>query len=161
MTISNLVSSLYLVDLGITILLLVAFISGFKSGLFQGILKSFGYVLGGLIGLYLSIHVNFDKVSQIQKYALQAVTILISALLTQYLARKLGLLVHHRLLILPLRAVDSLLGGIVAMILTSVVIYWFALLTENFYEVSRYSLIIQILLKCHLGYEILASNLQY
>jgi len=64
MTISNLVSSLHLVDLGITIFLLVAFISGFKIGLFQGILKSFSYELGGLIGLYLSIHVNFDEVSQ-------------------------------------------------------------------------------------------------
>jgi len=147
MTISNLVSSLYIVDLGITILLLVAFISGFKSGLFQGILKSFGYVLGGLIGLYLSIHVNFDEVSQIQRYALQAVTILSSALFFQYLARKLGLLVHNKLLILPVRVLDSLLGGIVSITLISVVIYWSTLLTENFYEVSRYSVIVQILLK--------------
>jgi len=147
MTISNLVSSLYLVDLGITILLLVAFISGFKSGLLQGILKSFGYVLGGLIGLYLSLYVNIDEVSQIQRYALQAVTILSSALLFQYLARKLGLLVHNKLLILPVRVLDSLLGGIVSITLISVVIYWSTLLTENFYEVSRYSVIVQILLK--------------
>lgn len=147
MTISNLVSSLYLVDLGITTLLLVAFISGFKIGLFQGILKSFGYLLGGLIGLYLSLYVNIDKVSQIQRYVLQAVTILISALLFQYLARKLGLLVHNKLLIFPLRVLDSLLGGIVSITLISVLIYWLTLLTENIYEVSRYSVIIQILLK--------------
>jgi hypothetical protein len=104
-------------------------------------------MFGGLIGLHLSLIVNIGKVSQIQRYALQAVIILISALLTQSLARKLGQPVHEKLLILPLRVLDSLLGGMVSIILTCVLIYWITILAENFYKVSRHSEIIQILFK--------------
>jgi uncharacterized membrane protein required for colicin V production len=110
-------------DLIVLISLLIAAISGFKLGFLHSLFKSIGYIAGGVLGVFIAANYlsNLDSIPT--KVLSSVVIILLSAVITQYILGKLGLLLHKGLLFAPFKSIDLLAGSLLSVVKTSIIYY--------------------------------------
>jgi uncharacterized membrane protein required for colicin V production len=110
-------------DYLILILLTFSAFSGFKAGLIQTVFKTIGYVAGGVAGVALAINYLDSLESEIYLLGGLILSVIIFALLGEFLLGKLGLLFRKALFIPPFKLIDSLLGGALSVIKFGVIAY--------------------------------------
>jgi uncharacterized membrane protein required for colicin V production len=110
-------------DYLILILLVTSAFSGFKAGLIQTVFKTIGYVAGGVVGIALAINYLDSLNSEIYLLVGLILSVIIFALLGEFLLGRLGLLFRKALFIPPFKLIDSLLGGALSVIKFGVIAY--------------------------------------
>jgi uncharacterized membrane protein required for colicin V production len=129
-----------ILDFILIFILLVAFFSGYRLGLLQSLFKAIGYILGGLLGIYLALNYLEQFESETVKLLLTLILILLSALSVEYILGKIGLLLHKGLLFAPFKVVDSLFGALLSIIKNLIIFYLLAsiLLLSNLKQLTTY-----------------------
>jgi len=120
---SNLLNELNLLDLVFILLALISFYSGYRIGFLDSLLKTIGYVTGGLIGLLLSLNYLKSLDWLTLRLILTAISIFFLATLGEFLSGKLGHLLRKGLIFSPIKFLNSLFGGIISSTKTVFVIY--------------------------------------
>jgi uncharacterized membrane protein required for colicin V production len=110
-------------DYLILILLATSAFSGFKAGLIQTVFKTIGYVAGGVVGVALAINYLDSLNSEIYLLVGLILSVIIFALLGEFLLGRLGLLFRKALFIPPFKLIDSALGGALSVIKFGVITY--------------------------------------
>jgi uncharacterized membrane protein required for colicin V production len=119
-------SYINLVDILIIVTLPISFIAGYRFGLLQNLFKATGYILGGLLGIYLALNYLEQFESKSIKLALTVILILLTAISLEYISGKVGVLIHKRLLFAPFKLLDSLLGALLALLKNLIILYLIA-----------------------------------
>jgi len=119
-------SELNILDLVIILTLLISGVSGYRLGLLQSLFKAAGYILGGLLGIYLALNHLEQFESKSIKLALTLSLILLSAISLEYILAKVGALLHKGLLFASVKLLDSLLGALLALTKNLIVFYLIA-----------------------------------
>ena len=110
-------------DLIVLISLLIAAISGFRLGFLQSLFKGTGYIAGGVLGVFTAANYLSNIDSILFKVLSSVVTILLSAVITQYILGRIGLLLHKGLLFAPFKSIDLLAGSLLSVVKTSIIYY--------------------------------------
>ena len=110
-------------DYLILVLLVISAYSGFKAGLIQTVFKTIGYIAGGVIGIAVAIDYLDSLDSGIYLVGGLILSIIIFALLGEFLLGKIGLLFRKVLFIPPFKFIDSALGGALSVIKFGVITY--------------------------------------
>jgi uncharacterized membrane protein required for colicin V production len=110
-------------DYLILVLLVISTISGFKAGLIQTVFKTIGYIAGGVIGVAVAIDYLDSLNSEIYLLGGLIFSVVIFALLGEFLLGRLGLLFRKALFIPPFKFIDSALGGALSVIKFGVITY--------------------------------------
>ena len=110
-------------DYLILVLLVVSGLSGFKAGLIQTVFKTIGYIAGGVIGVGIAIKYLDSLNSEIYLLGGMIFSVIIFALLGEFLLGLLGLLFRKALFIPPFKFIDSALGGALSVIKFGVITY--------------------------------------
>ena len=95
----------------IVLVLLITFYIGYKNGLIKTILRTAGYIAGGVAGLALAVKYISTWESQTQKVVLALLAVFIGASLGELLLGKIGSLFRKILFVPPFKLIDSLLGA--------------------------------------------------
>jgi uncharacterized membrane protein required for colicin V production len=119
-------SYINLVDILIIVTLPISFIAGYRLGLLQSLFKAAGYILGGLLGIYLALNYLEQFESKSIKLALTLILILLSAISLEYILAKAGVLLHKGLLFASIKLLDSLLGALLALLKNLIIFYLLA-----------------------------------
>jgi uncharacterized membrane protein required for colicin V production len=110
-------------DYLILVLLVISGLSGFKAGLIQTVFKTIGYIAGGVIGVAIAIDYLDLLDSEIYLLGGLIFSVIIFALLGEFLLGRLGLLFRKALFIPPFKFIDSALGGALSVIKFGVIAY--------------------------------------
>ena len=110
-------------DYLILVLLVISAYSGFKAGLIQTVFKTIGYIAGGVIGVAVAIDYLDSLNSEIYLLGGLVLSVIIFALLGEFLLGRLGLLFRKALFIPPFKFIDSALGGTLSVIKFGVITY--------------------------------------
>jgi uncharacterized membrane protein required for colicin V production len=110
-------------DYLILVLLVISAYSGFKAGLIQTVFKTIGYIVGGVIGVAVAIDYLDSLDSNIYLLGGLILSVIIFALLGEFLLGLLGLLFRKALFIPPFKFIDSALGGALSIIKFGVITY--------------------------------------
>jgi uncharacterized membrane protein required for colicin V production len=110
-------------DYLILVLLVFSIISGFKAGLIQTVFKAIGYIAGGVIGVGIAINYLDSLDSEIYLLGGLILSVIVFALLGEFLLGLLGLLFRKALFIPPFKFIDSALGGALSVIKFGVITY--------------------------------------
>ena len=110
-------------DYLILVLLVFSTISGFKAGLIQTVFKTVGYIAGGVIGVGIAIKYLDSLNSEIYLLGGMIFSVIIFALLGEFLLGLLGLLFRKALFIPPFKFIDSALGATLSVIKFGVIAY--------------------------------------
>jgi uncharacterized membrane protein required for colicin V production len=110
-------------DYLILVLLVISGFSGFKAGLIQTVFKTIGYVAGGVIGVAIAIKYLDSLDSEIYLLGGLILSVIVFALLGEFLLGLLGLLFRKVLFIPPFKFIDSALGGALSVIKFGVIAY--------------------------------------
>jgi len=115
-------------DLINAIALVIAGISGFKNGLLQSILKTVGYIAGGVVGVAIAVEVMSKWSSTLAKAGGAIILILLLATAGEFILGKIGAGFRKALLIASLKFIDSLLGGVLSIARTAFIAYLLAVI---------------------------------
>jgi len=115
-------------DLINAIALVIAGISGFKNGLLQSILKTVGYIAGGVVGVAIAVEVMSKWSSTLAKAGGAIILILLLATAGEFILGKIGLGFRKALLIAPIKFIDSLLGALLSIARTAFIAYLLAVI---------------------------------
>ena len=110
-------------DYMILILLVISAFSGFKAGLIQTVFKTLGYIAGGVIGVAVAIDYLDSLDSQIYLVGGLIFSVIVFALLGEFLLGRIGLLFRKALFIPPFKFIDSALGGALSVVKFGVIAY--------------------------------------
>jgi uncharacterized membrane protein required for colicin V production len=110
-------------DYLILVLLVISAYSGFKAGLIQTVFKTIGYIAGGVIGVAVAIDYLDSLNSEIYLLGGLILSVIIFALVGEFLLGRLGLLFRKALFIPPFKFIDSALGGALSVIKFSFITY--------------------------------------
>jgi uncharacterized membrane protein required for colicin V production len=110
-------------DYLILVLLVISGFSGFKAGLIQTVFKTIGYIAGGVIGVGIAIKYLDALNSEFYLLGGLILSVIIFALLGEFLLGRLGLLFRKALFIPPFKFIDSALGGALSVIKFCVIAY--------------------------------------
>ena len=113
-------------DLLVLIALLITAYGGFKNGFIQTVLKSIGYIAGGIAGVAIAVEVMSSWSNNLAKAAGAIILILLLATVGEFILGKIGLGFRKVLLISPLKFLDSLLGAALATLRTVFITYLIA-----------------------------------
>jgi uncharacterized membrane protein required for colicin V production len=105
------------------VLLVISAFSGFKAGLIQAVFKTIGYIAGGVIGVDIAIDYLDSLNSEIYLLGGLVLSVIIFALLGEFLLGRLGLLFRKALFIPPFKLIDSALGGALSIVKFGVIAY--------------------------------------
>ena len=119
-------SELNVLDLLLILTLLISGVSGYRLGLLQSLFKAAGYILGGLLGIYLALNYLGQFESKSLKLALTLILILLTAISLEYVLVKVGELIHKGLLFASVKLLDSLLGALLALLKNLIIFYLIA-----------------------------------
>ena len=115
-------------DLLIVLVLLIAFYSGYKSGLIKTIFRTAGYVAGGVAGLALAVKYLATWDSQSQKVVLALLAVFVGASIGEFLLGKIGSLFRMILFVPPFKLIDSLVGAAISTLRAAFILYLVATL---------------------------------
>jgi len=110
-------------DYLILVLLVISAFSGYKAGLIQTVFKTVGYIAGGVIGVAVAIDYLDSLNSEIYLLGGLIFSVIIFALVGEFLLGQLGLLFRKALFIPPFKFIDSALGGALSVIKFGVITY--------------------------------------
>jgi uncharacterized membrane protein required for colicin V production len=110
-------------DYLILVLLVISGFSGFKAGLIQTVFKTIGYIAGGVIGVGIAIKYLDSLDSDIYLLGGLILSVIVFALLGEFLLGRIGLLFRKALFIPPFKFIDSALGGALSIIKFGVITY--------------------------------------
>ena len=110
-------------DCLILVLLVISGYSGFKAGLIQTMFKTIGYIAGGVIGVGIAIKYLDSLNSEIYLVGGLIFSVIIFALLGEFLLGRLGLLFRKALFIPQFKFIDSVLGGALSVIKFGIIAY--------------------------------------
>ena len=110
-------------DYLILVLLVISAFSGFQAGLIQTVFKTIGYIAGGVIGVSIAINYLDSLDSEIYLLGGLILSVIVFALLGEFLLGLLGLLFRKALFIPPFKFIDSTLGGVISVIKFGVIAY--------------------------------------
>jgi uncharacterized membrane protein required for colicin V production len=110
-------------DYLILVLLVISAFSGYKAGLIQTVFRTVGYIAGGVIGVAVAIDYLDSLNSEIYLLGGLVLSVIIFALLGEFLLGRLGLLFRKALFIPPFKFIDSALGGALSVIKFGVITY--------------------------------------
>jgi uncharacterized membrane protein required for colicin V production len=110
-------------DYLILVLLVFSVFSGFKAGLIQMIFKAIGYIAGGVTGVAVAIDYLDSLNSEIYLLGGLILSVIIFALVGEFLLGRLGILFRKALFIPPFKFIDSALGGALSVIKFGVIAY--------------------------------------
>ena len=110
-------------DFLILVLLVISAFSGFKAGLIQTVFKTIGYIAGGVIGVAVAIDYLDSLNSKIYLLGGLILSVIIFALVGEFLLGRLGLLFRKALIIPPIKFIDSALGGALSVVKFGVIAY--------------------------------------
>ena len=113
-------------DLLVLLALLITAYGGFKNGFIQTILKTIGYIAGGVAGVAIAVEVMSTWSNNLAKAAGAIILILLLAIMGEFILGKIGLGFRKVLFISPLRFLDSLLGAALATLRTVFITYLIA-----------------------------------
>jgi uncharacterized membrane protein required for colicin V production len=119
-------SELNILDLLLILTLLISGVSGYRLGLLQSLFKVAGYILGGLLGIYLALNYLEQFESKSIKLTLTLILILLTAISLEYILAKVGVLIHKGLLFASVKLLDSLLGALLALLKNLIIFYLIA-----------------------------------
>ena len=119
-------SELNILDILLILTLLISGVSGYRLGLLQSLLKAAGYIIGGLLGMYLALNYLEQFESKSIKLTLTLILILLSAISLEYILAKVGVLIHKGLLFASVKLLDSLLGTLLALLKNLIIFYLIA-----------------------------------
>jgi uncharacterized membrane protein required for colicin V production len=105
------------------VLLVISAFSGYKAGLIQTVFKTVGYIAGGVIGVGIAIKYLDSLDSEIYLLGGLIFSVIIFALVGEFLLGRIGLLFRKALFIPPFKFIDSALGGVLSVIKFSVITY--------------------------------------
>ncbi len=133
-------SELNILDLLLILTLLISGVSGYRLGLLQSLFKAAGYILGGLLGIYLGLYYLEQFESKSIKLTLTLIIIMLSAISLEYVLGKVGVLIHKGLLFASVKLLDSLLGALLALLKNLIIFYLIAtvLLSSTFKQPVDY-----------------------
>ena len=110
-------------DYLILVLLVISAFSGYKAGLIQTVFRTVGYIAGGVIGVAVAIDYLDSLNSEIYLLGGLVLSVIIFALVGEFLLGRIGLLFRKALFIPPLKFIDSALGGALSVIKFGVIAY--------------------------------------
>ena len=110
-------------DYLILILLVISAFSGFKAGLIQTVFKTIGYIAGGVAGVAFAINYLDSLESEIYLLGGLILSVIVFALLGEFLLGRIGALFRKALFIPPFKLIDSALGGALSAIKFIVIAY--------------------------------------
>ena len=110
-------------DYLILVLLVISAFSGYKAGLIQTVFRTVGYIAGGVIGVAVAIDYLDSLNSEIYLLGGLVLSVIIFALLGEFLLGRLGLLFRKALFIPPFKFIDSALGGALSVVKFGVIAY--------------------------------------
>jgi uncharacterized membrane protein required for colicin V production len=110
-------------DYLIFVLLVISAFSGFQAGLIQTVFKTIGYIAGGVIGVAVAIDYLDSLNSEIYLLGGLIFSVIIVALVGEFLLGRLGLLFRKALFIPPFKFIDSALGATLSVIKFGVIAY--------------------------------------
>jgi uncharacterized membrane protein required for colicin V production len=110
-------------DLLVLTALLITAYGGFKKGFIQTVLKTIGYIAGGVAGVALAVEVMSTWSNNLVKAVGAIILILLIATTGEFILGKIGLGFRKVLFISPLRFLDSLLGAALATLRTVFITY--------------------------------------
>ena len=110
-------------DYLILVLLVISAFSGYKAGLIQTAFRTVGYIAGGVIGVGIAIKYLDSLNSEIYLLGGMIFSVIIFALLGEFLLGLLGLLFRKALFIPPFKFIDSAFGGALSVIKFSFITY--------------------------------------
>jgi uncharacterized membrane protein required for colicin V production len=111
------------VDIALALLILGAFIHGYRAGFLKSIFSLVGYVGGGVLGLALGWNYLQDWQNVFGKFALLLLAISIGASIGQWLLSKFAEFFHKKLLLGPIKWLDLLLGAAFSVIRIALMVY--------------------------------------
>ena len=115
------------VDIALALLALGAIKRGYSAGFLATIIRTLGYIIGGVGGLYYSLQLVASWDSLLRQVIAVLVAIFLGAQVGLFVFGKAAKFFHARLLWKPLKAIDSLAG--VALELGRVVVIVYLVLT--------------------------------
>ena len=115
-------------DLIVILILLIVFYGGYKNGLIKSIFNTIGYIAGGVLGLAAAVNYFSTWQSELQKVVLALFSILLGAILGEFLLGKIGSLFRQVLFVPPFKFIDSLLGAVLSVARAAFVLYLVATL---------------------------------
>ena len=115
-------------DLLVLIALLITVYGGFKNGFIQTVLKTIGYIAGGVAGVAIAVEVMSTWSNNLVKAVGAIILILLLATVGEFILGKIGLGFRKVLFISPLKFLDSLLGAALATIRTLFITYLIAVI---------------------------------
>ena len=115
-------------DLLVLIVLLITAYSGFKNGFVQTVVRSIGYIAGGVAGVAIAVEVMSTWSNNLTKAAGAIILILLLATVGEFVLGKVGLGFRKVLFIFPLKFLDSLLGAVLATLRTVFITYLIAVI---------------------------------
>ena len=115
-------------DLIIILVLIITSVGGFKNGLLQSIFKTVGYIAGGVIGVAIAVEVMSKWSNTLAKAGGAIILILLLATAGEFILGKIGLGFRKALLIAPLKLIDSIAGGLLAILRTTFIAYILAVI---------------------------------
>jgi uncharacterized membrane protein required for colicin V production len=110
-------------DYLILVLLVTSGFSGFKAGLIQTVFKTIGFIVGGVIGVGIAIKYQDSLDSEIYLLGGLILSVIVFALLGEFLLGRIGILFRKALFIPPFKFIDSALGGALSVIKFGVITY--------------------------------------
>jgi uncharacterized membrane protein required for colicin V production len=110
-------------DYLILVLLVISAFSGYKAGLIQTVFRTVGYIAGGVIGVAVAIDYLDSLNSEIYLLGGLVLSVIIFALLGEFLLGRLGLLFRKALFIPHFKFIDSALGAALSVIKFGVITY--------------------------------------
>ena len=108
--------------------LLITAYGGFKNGFIQTILKTIGYIAGGVAGVAIAVEVMSTWSNNLAKAAGAIILILLLATVGEFILGKIGLGFRKVLFIFPLKLLDSLLGAVLSTLRTVFITYLIAVI---------------------------------
>jgi len=110
-------------DYLILVLLVISAFLGYKAGLIQTVFRTVGYIAGGVIGVAVAIDYLDSLDSEIYLLGGLILSVIVFALLGEFLLGRIGLLFRKALFIPPFKFIDSALGGALSVIKFGVITY--------------------------------------
>jgi uncharacterized membrane protein required for colicin V production len=111
------------VDWVILIATLAALVRGYRAGLLSTLFSAIGYIGGGFAGLFISLHFVTSWHSNATKFVFIIVAIFVGAGLGEVIFGRFAKFFHGKMLIGPLKFMDSLLGAALSIARTWVMIF--------------------------------------
>jgi len=110
-------------DLVVLLALIVTGYSGLRNGFIQTVLKTIGYIAGGVAGVAIAVEVMSKWSSNLAKAAGAIILILLLATAGEFILGKVGFGFRKALFIPPLKLIDSLLGAALGLLRTVFISY--------------------------------------